>query len=296
MNGHLLGVLAALGSALAWAVGAILFRKIGERASPSAMNLGKSLVGLAFLGVAVLATGVTPIDPESAWRLAASGLLGIAVGDTLFFMALVRLEPRTCLLLASVGHVIAVLLAALVLGERPTLVAWAGIALVIAGVGSVLQAGAEPGGASSPERGRGIVYGVLSAVATSVGLLLAKTGVAEVPTLEATALRLVAGVAGVAAWAGARGHLREDFAVLRLPGFVRQIAVAVGVVMFGGFWLSLVSLKYTDASVATALAATEPIFVLPLAWWWLGDRVGPRAIAAACVAVVGVALIVWGTG
>lgn len=296
MNGHALGVAAALGSAVAWAAGAILFRKIGERASPSAMNLGKSLVGLALLGLAILATGVTPIDAGSAARLAVSGVLGIALGDTLFFMALVRLEPRVCLLLASVGHVFSVLLAASVLGERPSMVAWAGIALVIAGVGWVLQAGAEPGAASGGSRGFGILCGVLSAMATSVGLLLAKTGVEGVSTLEATALRLLAGVAAVAAWAAIRGHLREDLAVLRLPGFVRQIALAVGVVMFGGFWLSLVSLKHTYASVATALAATEPIFVLPLAWWFLGDRVGARAVAAACVAVAGVALIVVGTG
>lgn len=295
-TGHLLGVLAALASALAWAVGSILFRRIGERASPSAMNLTKSLIGIVILGVAVVLTGVTRVDAESFWRLAASGLLGIAVGDTLFFAALVRLDPRLTLLLATVGHVFTVILAALLLDERPGPVAWGGIALVIAGVGWVLQAGAEPGQATGEGRFVGVVCGVLSAFATSTGLLFAKTGVANVSTLEATWIRLAAGVVGVALWSALRGHLREDLGALRLPGFVREIAIAVSVVMFGGFWLSLVSLKYTHAAVATALAATEPIFILPLAWLWLGDRVGARAILAATVAVVGVVLILVGTG
>lgn len=301
-----LGMLAALASALAWALGAILFRRIGERASPTAMNLTKSLMGLVFLGVAVAATGVTRIDGESLARLAASGVLGIAVGDTLFFAALVRLEPRTTLLLASVGHVFAVLLSVAVLGERPTAVTWAGITLVILGVGWVLQVGAEAPGAMTgtegsgatarSQRAIGIACGVGSALATSCGLLLAKTGVGvDVSTLEAAWVRLATGVVAVGLVSAARGHLRADLGVLRIPGLLRELGVAVAVVMFGGFWLSLVSLRYADASVATALAATEPIFVLALARWWLGERVTTKAVLAACLAVTGVGLIVVGS-
>lgn len=291
----LLGVLAALLSAVAWAVASILFRRIGERASPSAMNLTKSLVGLCILGGVVLLTGVTRVDADSAWRLAASGVLGIAIGDTLFFAALIRLEPRLTLLLATVGHVATVLLAALLLGERPSMPVWLGIALVIAGVGWALQAGAEPGRIAGRGRAVGLACGVLSAFATSTGLLLAKTGVAEVSTLQATWVRLAAGVLGVALWSAGRGTLTSDLATLKLPGFVREIVVAVSVVMFGGFWLSLVSLKYAPASVASALAATEPVFILPIAWIWLGERASGRAIAGACVAVAGVVLIVGST-
>ncbi len=294
VTGATLGIVAALVSALAWAIGAILFRRIGERATPTAMNLAKSLLGLGMIGAGALAAGLTPLDGESAWRLALSGVLGIAIGDTLFFAALVRLEPRLTLLLATVGQVFTVVAAAAVLGERPTLLGWTGIALVIVGVGGVLQAGAEPGHSTGRDRLTGIVCGVLSAAATSGGLLLAKTGVASVGTLEATWIRLAAGVVALALWGAVRGHIRADFAALRLPGFLRQIAVAVTVVMFGGFWLSLVSLKFTDATIASALAATEPIFILPLAWLWLGERVGWPAIVGAVVAVAGVVLIVVG--
>jgi drug/metabolite transporter (DMT)-like permease len=134
-------------------------------------------------------------------------------------------------------------------------------------------------------------------LATSSSLLLAKTGVGgEVSTLEAAWVRLAAGVVAVGLVSAVRGHLRADLGVLRLPGLVRELGVAVIVVMFGGFWLSLVSLRYADASVATALAATEPVFVLPLAKWWLGERVTIAAVVAACVVVIGVGLIVVGTG
>lgn len=300
VNGATLGITAALASALAWAVGAILFRRIGERASPTAMNLAKSLVGLVLIGAGAFAAGLSAVDGGSVIRLALSGVLGIAVGDSLFFAALIRLEARLTLLLATVGHVFTVVAAAAILGERPTLVVWAGIALVIIGVGGVLQAGASAGesvGESvGSERGLGIACGVLSAAATSAGLLLAKTGVTHVGTLQGTWIRLAAGVVALAIWAAIRGHLRADLAVLRLPGFVHQIAIAVTVVMFGGFWLSLVSLKFADASIVSALAATEPIFILPLARLWLHEKVTWPAIIGAVVAVAGVTLIVLGVG
>lgn len=294
MTGPAIGYAAALASGLAWAVGSILFRRIGERAAPSAMNLAKSVLGLLVLGVALPFAGLAPVAPEALLRLAGSGLLGIAVGDTLFFAALVRLEPRVTLVVATVGHVFTVLLAVLLLGERPSLQAAIGIPLVLAGVGAVLAADTAPGEAEVPQRAQGLVLGVLSALATSSGLLLAKTGVAEVPTLQAAWIRLAAGVVGVAAWTAARGTLRQDVEAIRTPGLLRELLLAVSVVMFGGFWLSLVSLKYADAAPVTALAATEPLFVLPLTWLWLGQPLRARAVLPAVIAVLGVALIVAG--
>lgn len=305
-TGDLLGVLAALGSGLAWALGSILFRRIGERASPAAMNLTKSVMGLGVLGIGVVATGVSAIQPGQILPLALSGVLGIAVGDTLFFAALVRLEPRVTLLLATVGNVMTVLLAALVLGERPTVLAWAGIALVIGAVGWVLQLGAETeeSGAGPVRSARqiGILCGVGAAFATSSSLLIAKVaiegvvGQPEMSVLQATWIRLFAGVVALGMFRAVQGELAGDLAAFKLPGFVKELLVAVTVVMYGGFWLSLLSLRYTDAAVATALAGTEPILVLPLLHFWLGERVRPAAWIAALVGVIGVGMIVWATG
>lgn len=292
LSGHLLGATAALVSALAWAVGSILFRRIGDRVSPTALNLAKSLLGLVLLGTAALLFSEGGMAPAQTAKLALSGVLGIAVGDTLFFMALVRLEPRVTLLVATLGHLFTMLLAALLLGERPPASAWLGSALVLGGVFVVLREGQSGGGSPSGDWRAGIGYGVLSAVATSGGLLLAKVGVAEASTLQATWVRLFAGVIALVLWGAARGHLGADLRSLGAPGLFRAIGIAVAVVMFGGFWLSLVALKYTHASIATALAASEPLFILPLARWWLHERVSARALVGALGATGGVLLIV----
>src|SRR5882672_4101026 len=82
-----IGIAAALGSAGSWALGAILFKRIGESMSPLAMTLVKSAVSVVFLGIALLFLGFSNVTPQNLWLMIASGLVGIAIGDTLFFAA-----------------------------------------------------------------------------------------------------------------------------------------------------------------------------------------------------------------
>ncbi len=290
----LAGGLAALGSAAAWAVGSILFRRIGEEASPLGMNLVKGVIGLAMLGAVLALTGIEPVDARSLALLSASGLVGIALGDTFFFMALVRLEPRLTLLLATVGQVFTVLLALALLGERPALLAWPGMALVLGGVTWVMRERLpddEPD--LRRQRRLGVIYGLAASVCMSAGILLAKLGVAEVSALQGTFLRLAAGVAGLVVFGVVTRQLVGWVGPFRDRKLVRSMVLAVVVIMFGGFYLSLLALKLTDASVASVLNATEPLFILPLAALVLRERISARAGAGAAVAVAGVAMVLW---
>ncbi len=255
------------------------------------MNLAKSVLGLLLVGIAVLVVGIVPVNARQLALIAGSGVLGIAVGDTLFFMALVRLDPRLTLLLATVGQVLTVLAAVVVLGERPGWAAAAGIALVLGGVAWVMLERADAAGQDKPRLVAGIACGIGSAVAMSAGLLLAKVALAEVPALQATWIRLAAGAAAIAVGAALRGHLAADLRAATDPALLRSLVVAVTVVMFGGFWLSLVALELTDATIALALGATEPLFILPLAVLWLGEQVSRRALLGAAVAVTGTIVI-----
>jgi drug/metabolite transporter (DMT)-like permease len=72
---------------------------------------------------------------------------------------------------------------------------------------------------------------------------------------------------------------------------IRLMLAAVFVAIFGGFWLFLVALKYIDASIAVVLNETAPLFVLPMAFFILKEKVSARSIIGAFVATAGVVLI-----
>lgn len=283
----------ALLSSCSWALGAILWRKLGEHLSAYSMNLAKTVLGSILLGIALAAGGgLTQVDSRSVLFLAASGILGIAIGDTFFFLSLLQLGPRRASLMGALNPVGIALAAAVLLGERPSPVVWSGILATSAGVGWVLRE-------RTPEAGtvnysRGIIYGFLSVLCTAGAVLLAKVGVSGVATIEATWIRLLAGAAGLALWGAVRSELGEWLKPFQNWIVLVKTAAVVMVVVTGGFWLSLVALKNINASIAGPLNSTGPIFILPMAYFFMDEKFSIRAILGAIIAVGGLALILTG--
>jgi drug/metabolite transporter (DMT)-like permease len=62
----------------------------------------------------------------------------------------------------------------------------------------------------------------------------------------------------------------------------------VTVVTFGGFWLSLLALKYVEVSIASTLNATEPLFILPLSAIFLKEPITKKALWGTAIALLGI--------
>jgi drug/metabolite transporter (DMT)-like permease len=293
MDGRLFYCGVSLLSAFSWAAGAILWGKLGERLSSYSMNLAKTAIGTLYLGGALLSVGIEPIPARSIVYLALSGILGIAVGDTFFFKSLVKLGPRRASLMGALNPVAIAVTAAAFLGERPSPGAWAGILATTFGVGWVLweRTSAEPCLESGSS---GVRWGLLSVLCTAGAVLLAKVGVASVPTVHAAWIRLLAGSAGLALWGASRSELGGWVAPFRRWTLVTKVAGVVAIVVFGGFWLSLVALKHVDAAIAGSLNATAPLFLLPMSAVFLKEKLSRRAILGTGIAVGGVALLLLG--
>lgn len=286
----ILGSLAALFSASAWAFSSILFRRLGEKALPLGMNLGKCIIGVLYLGVVLVFTGIKPVSIQSFLLLGVSGLLGIAFGDTFFFKALIYLGPRLSLLLGTLGPVFTVTLAVIFLREKISLLVCLGIFLTVAGVTWVLWQ-QSPDEKRGENYLRGIQYALLSMICTSIAIILAKIGVVSISALEATFIRLFWGIIGLALWGGLNRQLKDWLSPFKDPRSLKLILFAVLVAIFGGFYLFLVALKYTDASIVTILNSTTPLFILPMAAFILKEKVSIREVTGATLAVAGVVLI-----
>jgi drug/metabolite transporter (DMT)-like permease len=285
-----LGGAAALFSAAAWALGSILFRRLGEKVSPLGMNLGKGIIGILYLGILILLLGREPFNARAILNLGISGILGIALGDTLFFTALMYIGPRLTILLGMLGPVFTVILAVAFLGERPSFLAWTGIILTTAGVTWVLLE-QECEQKAKKKWILGVSYALLSAVCTSVGIILAKVGVASVSALAGTFIRLFWGTIGLTIWGLRTGKIKNWLEPFRDVRVLQLASLATFVAIFGGFWLFLVALKYIDASCATILNSTTPLFIIPMAAIALREKISLRAILGSVVAVSGIALV-----
>lgn len=284
-----IGMAAALGSAASWAVGSVLFKQLSDHLSPIALTVAKGTAASVFLAAVLLVVGFEPIAADPLVMLILSGILGIAIGDTLFFMALQRLHAHAVVILFTLGQVLTVLLAVLLLGERPGMVEWIGMGLVVAGVTAVLwvQLTDEENKLSLV----GIACGLSSVLAMSFSVIMCKDALESVGTVQATLVRMVAGTVSMTVVAYAIRRMKGALDPLSQPKVMVQYLGSVAVITFGGFWLSIVAIANADVAIANTLNSTEPLFVLPLAAFVLKEKITPPIIAASLVAVAGIALI-----
>jgi drug/metabolite transporter (DMT)-like permease len=185
---------------------------------------------------------------------------------------------------------ITLIMAILFLGEMPSPISWLGIALILSGV--ALTLGADLRKNKGPKKAStGLLFGLLSILSMGGSVIIAKIGLGALPALQATFLRMAAGLVGMFIVALARREIRDWLGPLRRDGLKWRFALAVAIVTFGGFWLALFSVKRLDVSVANTLLATEPLFTLPLSVFWLRERPVALAWSGAAVAFPGALLL-----
>jgi len=293
MDHQLIGILAALGSAASWAIGAILFKQLVNSLHPVAMTLAKGLVSSVLLGCALISIGYEAIDIFTLGLLIASGVLGIALGDTFFFAALQNLSAYVVVVFFMLGQVLTAVLAVLILGETIKETETIGILLTIVGITIVLWAQSMNEGCQSSSW-IGIVYGIISMLCMSGSTLIAKQALYSTPTIQATFIRMLAGMLGVMLFNAMSRQKIEVIQPFKSFKFSMRFLIAVVVVTFGGFWLSMVGVKYLDVAIANTFNSTEPLFALPLAVIFLKERVTVLMVIGSLITICGIILLTGG--
>lgn len=288
-----MGELAALTAATLWGFTSVFFFSVAaQRIGALRVNLFRLPLGWALLGLTLVATGSKPVtDRTSVALLAASGIVGLAVGDLAYFAAMRRIGPRLTVLLQSLAPLFATGIGVILLHEVPGRLAGLGIALTLGGVFWVVRerpdAPLPPGHHSA-----GVVLGVVAALCQGLGLVLSKMGMAAgLGPWPASWLRMTFATATLWIGAAVAGRLRE--LELRPSLRVAWLQVIGGAVMgpFLGASLSLVAARLTEVGVAATLLATTPIIVIPLVALTEGYRPSWRAMAGTALAVAGIALL-----
>jgi drug/metabolite transporter (DMT)-like permease len=285
------GELASLAAALCWAVGLNLFRRDVRLIGARAVNLFKGILGCTLFLLVLLATGVPYADPRSITLFALSGVIGLALGDSLLFAALGHLGPHRTALLASLSPVFTAVGAWMFRDETLGSVQIAGILMAVVGVSLVVwfrPHGAEPKRADAV----GVLFGITAALCQAGGVVVSKEAFAgaDVPLLSGV-LRLGAATLILAVFALVRGELDHQLKRLYSPRPFRRLLLASLVGTFAGIWLMQIGIAYTDSAVASALHSTTPLFTLPIAYFVMRERIGARVAGASCLAVAGVVML-----
>ncbi|MFM7442562.1 MAG: DMT family transporter, partial [Tabrizicola sp.] len=171
--------LAALGTATCWATTGIIASDAIRALGAFHFNLIRQALVTLILAAVVTVSGTLALPGWEAMAvLAISGVVGILLGDTLNFAAVGRLGPRRAGAIFALNAPIAAVLGWILLGERLSAQAWAGIAVTVAGVALAIL-GRPAGGVHRLEQVRGglsvgALFGLGAALGQAAGTLIAR--------------------------------------------------------------------------------------------------------------------------
>ena len=287
----------ALGASACWAVTAVFSAPLARELGAFAFTRWRmGLVFLMLLPIVLLQGSWHGISWGHIGLLAASGLIGIFIGDTAMFAAMNRLGPRRTGVLFATHALFSVLLGYVFLHERIGTQALLGGFLVVGGVMTAIAWGNRKDESHAWEVvqghwGLGVALGLLAALCQATGALIAKPVMtAGTDPVAATMLRVAATCVAhlLLLWSG--------FGAARLanPATPRLLAMVglSGLIGMGlGMSLIMLALKHGDVGMVGFLSAVTPVLVLPLLWWRLGRAPAQGAWVGAALTVFGTALL-----
>ncbi|PID80073.1 hypothetical protein CSA17_03560 [bacterium DOLJORAL78_65_58] len=290
-----MGEFYALACALFWAFAVILFRKSGTTIPPLAMNLFRvGLTSVLFLGTLLL-LGI-PLLGQAPARdygiLMASGVIAIAVADTLFHMSLNRVGAGINAIVDSLYSPSVVLFAYILLGER--IGSWQFLGMVIMILGIVLATRVQPPAGTTR---RTLVYGVLLGVAAMLflgfGIVLAKGVLEGANVLWATTIRQLGSLAVLVPVTLIHPDRRRLWRVF-LPD--RSWRYSVPGTLMGSYFaliLWIAGMKHISAGRSAILNQTSTIYLLILASVLLKEPFGLRRAFSALLVSLGAVLVIY---
>jgi drug/metabolite transporter (DMT)-like permease len=295
-----LGEALSLGCALAWGVSVPLFKR-SEAVSPQAVNLFKNTSACVLLGLTLLVMGGSfPHDRSPAdWvRIIVSGVLGLAVADTLFLEALRRLGAGMMAIVDCIYAPLVTLFSVVILGERLGVGFAIGGTLVVGGLFAATtgsQGLRDAASVARKQRG-GVLLGVAAIVVMAVGIVIAKPVLDRSDLVETTLTRMAAGAISLGIWVAICRDRADTFRVFVPQRVWRNLVPAAVLGTYVSMLLWLGGVKYTSSSTAAVLNQLSAVFTLILARFWLKEPMSLRRILGGSASIAGALVILIAAG
>jgi len=285
----MLGETLALTAAATWSFSVILFKQ-SEELPPQGLNLFKNLFSLTLLLLTMWVFGIEVVwgRPNEDWiRLIVSGVLGLTIGDTLFFMALKRLGPGLLAVMDCLYAPFVVVLSMFLLGEQISLSFVLGGVFIIGGVLLAVSGGLSV----VSGLGWGFAIAAMAIFVMALGVVVVKPALETSHLVEVTTVRLIAGICGQFVWMALFPSQRNALTALKPNPAWKTLIPAAFLGSYVAMLLWLGGFKWADASVAAVLNQMATIFTIGLAWLMLGESLTKRGLLGAAMAFIGVVVV-----
>jgi drug/metabolite transporter (DMT)-like permease len=267
-----------------------------EAGIPATRLTALRCTGAAVTLLVVLAL-VAPRRLRITWRevpfLAAFGIVGVALTQFLYYVAIGRMPVGIALVFEMTAPVFIALYVWLVRREKVRSRLWLALLLSLSGLVLVAEVW-QDGGSLDPV---GVGAALIAALCLATYYLMGERGTVS---RDPVALTCWSFVAAALFWAAAAPWWQFDTSVLS-----EQVPISVGsaqlplwvlvawIVVLGAvvpFWLSISALRHLAPTAAGLVATIEPVFASIVAWLWVEQVLTGWQVAGGVVVLTGIVL------
>lgn len=291
-----IGEIFAFLCSILWAAAIIFFRKSGRFTKPFALNFFKNTVAsiLFILTSIVLGKALFVNAPIKDYLLlAASGIIGIALADTLFFQALNRLGASLTQIVNCLYMPIMITLSFLFLNETFSFMQFMGTGLIILAI-NVSTRKSTDFKSSKKDLYIGMFLAFLSMLFMAIGVIMIKPILANYSILWSTEIRLISGTIGMAIVAFILKDRRVIFSTFKPSKNWKYLIPGATIGAYLAMIIWLAGFKYTQANTASAINQTNVIFVFIFASIFLQEKFTVRKLIGVILSFAGVLLVTLG--
>ena len=294
----MIGTICALTAALAWAGSNTIIKSITTKIDTLSLNaLRLCVASILLLAVISLSGRITEFINTPLMPLAyviISGIIGLAVGDTVFIKSLSYLDVSRAFPIAQCAYpVFTMFLAVSLLGESFTWVTGLGAFLVLLGIYLITSTRKASGINSAPGRisGKGIVLALIAGIGWAVATVTLKLGVMEMDPLVAGAIRISS--AAIVLLPFALSQRKRGALQLRKYGSPSlALALTSGLISPGmGMVFFITAIQLLGAGKTAVLSATSPLFLLPFSVFILKERLTRLTLIGIFIGIAGICLV-----
>ena len=295
-DSYLLGILLAMAGTIFFSVTNVIYKRMSDDISVMDIMVSRMWVSLPvsyFFAVIAAGSYRIVIPLEAMFPLAFSMILGIVIGDAMYFLSQERIGVSRAFPISMSYPLMVYALTAYFLGEPVIPQRVLGAFVVVAGVGLVARTAKKESSEESPRWGShgmriGLALAFLTLIAWAVSDAIFQFGLIGVGAAEANYFRTL--FASVALVPFFLFSLRNNRA---LPGRKTIIyATMTGLVgMSFAILAGSYAVKFLGATVASIIIASGPALTLPLSVVFLGEVANRSVLVGTLLTIIGIVLV-----
>ncbi|MCB0327288.1 MAG: DMT family transporter [Bdellovibrionales bacterium] len=289
------GEFLALSNAILWSIAVIILKKAGLYVRPIALNLFKLCIGFSFLMLTLLMMG-QELFLEAPWQdyflFCISGIMGIAIADTLFLKALNILGASRIALVDCLYSPFIMVFSYFILGESMTLLGGFGAMLILASI-PLTSKDHRKNPINLREFITGSLIGALSMALMGFGIVMVKPLLSHYPVFWVTTLRTLAGLICLSLWTLVLPDRKQIWSIFKPQAAWKLAFPSCFLASYPSMLLWVGSFAYAKANIAALLTQVNVVLTVLLAAPFLGEPLTRNKILAMICAFLGVMMILW---